>query len=73
MDFVSDSLSNSRRIRCLTVADDCSHECADIAVDWGISGGYLKRIQDREVLFRDYPQAVPTDNGPEFTSRAFMA
>lgn len=38
MDFVSDSLSNSRRIKCLTVADDFSHECIDIAVDFGISG-----------------------------------
>ncbi len=27
MDFVSDSLSNGRRIKCLTVADDFSHEC----------------------------------------------
>jgi putative transposase len=28
MDFVSDSLSNGRRIKCLTVADDFSYECA---------------------------------------------
>lgn len=35
MDFVSDSLANGRRIKCLTVADDFSHECVDIAVDWG--------------------------------------
>ena len=32
-DFVSDSLSTGRRIKCLTVADDFSHECVDIAVD----------------------------------------
>ena len=32
MDFVSDSLSNSRRIKCLMVADDFSHECVDITV-----------------------------------------
>jgi putative transposase len=38
MDFVSDSLANGRRIKCLTVADDFSHECVDIAVDYGISG-----------------------------------
>jgi putative transposase len=38
MDFVSDSFSNGRRIKCLTVADDFSHECIDIAVDFGISG-----------------------------------
>lgn len=41
MDFVSDSLSNGRRIKCLTVADDFSHECVDIAVDYGISGQYV--------------------------------
>ena len=41
MDFVSDSLSNGRRIKCLTVADDFSHECVDIAVDFGISGQYV--------------------------------
>ncbi len=73
MDFVSDSLSKARRLKCLTVADDFSHECVDIAVDWGISGEYVTRMLDRSALFRGYPQAVRTDNGPEFTSRAFMA
>jgi putative transposase len=73
MDFVSDSLSNGRRIKFLTVADDFSHECVDITVDWGISGQYVTRLLDRAALFRGYPLAVRTDNGPEFTSRAFMA
>ncbi len=41
MDFVSDSLANGRRIKCLTVADDFSHECVNIAVDYGISGEYV--------------------------------
>ena len=73
MDFVSDSLSNGRRIKCLTVADDYSHECVDIAVDYGISGQYVTRLLDQAAIFRGYPLAVRTDNGPEFTSRAFMA
>jgi len=73
MDFVSDSLANSRRIKCLTVADDFSHECVDIATDYGISGQYVTRLLDRAAIFRGYPSAVRTDNGPEFTSRAFMA
>ena len=73
MDFVSDSLANGRRIKFLTVADDFSHECVDISVDWGISGQYVTRLLDRAALFRGYPLAVRTDNGPEFTSRAFMA
>jgi len=73
MDFVSDSLSNSRRIKCLTVADDFTHECVDIAVDFGISGQYVTRLLDQAAIFRGYPFAVRTDNGPEFTSRAFLA
>ena len=36
MDFVSDSLANGRRIKCLTVADDFSHECVQIGIDFGI-------------------------------------
>jgi len=72
MDFVSDSLSTGRRIKCLTVADDFSHKCVDIAVDWGISGEYVTRLLDRAALFRGYPVAVRSDNGPEFTGRAFM-
>jgi len=35
VDFVSDSLSSGRRLKYLTVADDFSHECVDIAVDHG--------------------------------------
>ncbi|MBS0383166.1 MAG: IS3 family transposase [Proteobacteria bacterium] len=73
MDFVSDALANARRIRCLTVADDFTHECVDIAVDHGISGKYVTRVLDQAACFRGYPRAVRTDNGPEFTSRAFIA
>jgi putative transposase len=72
MDFVSDSLVNARRLKCLTVADDFSHECIDIGVDYGISAEYVTRILDQAATFRGYPQAIRTDNGPEFTSRAFM-
>lgn len=73
MDFVSDSLASGRRIKCLTVANDFSHECVDITVDWGVSGDCVTRVLDRAAIFRGYPQATRTDNGPEFTSRAFMA
>ena len=73
MDFVSDSLASGRRLKCLTVADDFSHEAVEIAVDYGIGGQYVTRLLDQAVLFRGYPAAVRTDNGPEFTSRAFIA
>lgn len=70
MDFVSDSLASGRRIKCLTVTDDFSHECVDIAVDYGIGGEYVARVLDQVARFRGYPQAVRTDQGPGFTSRA---
>ncbi|QLQ01235.1 MAG: IS3 family transposase [Burkholderiaceae bacterium] len=73
MDFVSDSLCNGRRIKCLTVVDDFSKESVEIAVDYGISGQYVTRVLDQVARFRGYPAAVRTDNGPEFTSRAFLA
>lgn len=73
MDFVSDSLASGRRIKCLTITDDFSHECVDIAVEHGIGGEYVVRVLEQVARFRGYPQAVRTDQGPEFTSRAFMA
>jgi putative transposase len=73
MDFVSDCLASGRRIKCLTITDDFSHECVDIAVDHGIGGEYVTRVLEQAALFRGYPKAVRTDQGPEFTSRAFLA
>ena len=55
MDSVSDSLANGRRLKCLTVADDVSHECVDIATDFGISGQAVTPILDQAALFRGYP------------------
>lgn len=70
MDFVMDTLANGRRIKCLTVVDDFTRECLDIAVDFGISGEYVSRVLDQIGQFRGLPKAIRTDQGPEFTSRA---
>ena len=72
-DFVMDALANGRRIKCLTVVDDFSRECVDIALDYGMGGQYVARVLDQVGQFRGYPKAIRTDQGPEFTSRAFMA
>jgi putative transposase len=70
MDFVMDTLANGRRIKCLTVVDDFTRECLDIAVDFGISGEYVSRVLAQIGQFRGLPKAIRTDQGPEFTSRA---
>ena len=72
-DFVMDALASGRRIKCLTVVDDFSRECVDIAIDHGMGGQYVTRVLDQAGQFRGYPRAIRTDQGPEFTSRAFMA
>ena len=68
--FVMDALANGRRIKCLTIVDDFTRECLDIAVDHGISGGYVARVLEAICQFRGRPCAIRTDQGPEFTSRA---
>jgi putative transposase len=73
LDFVMDALASGRRIKCLTVVDDFSRECVDIATDHGIGGEYVVRLLEQAAQFRGWPAAVRTDQGPEFTSRAFMA
>lgn len=72
MDFFSDSLCNGRRIKMLTVVDNVSHECVSIAVDFGIGGKYVTRLLDQAACSRGYPQAIRTDNGPKFVSRALL-
>jgi hypothetical protein len=58
MDFVSDGLANGRRLKCLTVADDFSHEAVDITVDYGISRQYVTRLFDPdESLIRQAGQS----------------
>ena len=73
LDFVMDSLANGRRIKCLTIVDDFSRECVDVATDYGMGGQYVARLLEQAAQFRGRPAAVRTDQGPEFTSRAFMA
>lgn len=56
LDFVSDSLSSGRRIKCLTIADDFSHECVDIAVDLSMPSACVARVLERAARFRGYPE-----------------
>ena len=69
MDFVMDALSSGRRLKILTIVDDCTKEAIDIVCDFGISGHYVTRVLDRVARFRGYPRAIRTDQGPEFTGK----
>lgn len=70
MDFVMDSLCSGRRIKCLTIVDDYTKECLDLPVATGISGDEVVRTLEAIAAFRGYPEAICTDQGPEFTGKA---
>ena len=71
MDFVMDALSSGRRLKILTIVDDCTKEAIDIAVDFGLCGRYVTRVLDQAARQRGYPRAIRTDQGPEFTGKVF--
>jgi putative transposase len=66
MDFVSDGLCGGRKLRCLTIVDDCSRECPAIEVDTSITGRRVAAVLDRLADVRGLPLSITVDHGPEF-------
>ena len=66
MDFVADGLVGGRRLRCLTIVDDCTRECLAIEVDTSITGLRVQAVLDRLADTRGLPKSITVDNGPEF-------
>jgi putative transposase len=72
MDFVSDSLSNGRKIRVLNIMDDCTREVLGCYADYSIPG--YKVVMVLEDIIRERgccPGQIRVDNGPEFLSFIF--
>ena len=73
MDFVMDGLATGRVLRILTVVDNYTRECLAIEVDSCLSSRRVMRVLERVMEQRGTPEAIRCDNGPEFTSRHFLA
>lgn len=73
MDFVSDGLANGRRLRCLTIVDDCTRECLAIEVDTSLPGTRVAATLDRLAELRGLPQSITVDHGPEFEGQVLDA
>mgnify|MGYP003343869484 FL=1 len=73
MDFVTDSLASARHLRILTVVDVFTRECLALETDTSIGSLRVLRTLDRIIGERGAPLRLRCDNGPEFTSRAFLA
>jgi len=72
LDFVSDQFTDGRRLRILTVVDDCTRECLALIADTSLSGLRVARELDRIVEVRGKPRMIVSDNGSEFTSNAIL-
>jgi len=73
MDFVHDAAESGRKFRVLSVIDVYTRECLALEVDTGFPGPRMTRVLEAIVAERGAPEALRCDNGPEFTSRHFLA
>ncbi len=72
LDFMTETLYDSRRIRLLTVIDEGNREGLAIAIGPSLPSRRVTRVLDELVAIHGRPSAVRVDNGPEFTSQAFV-
>lgn len=72
LDFVSDTLVCSRRIRILAVVDDFTRENLALVVDTSLSGARVARELDAIIAVRGKPLMIVSDNGTELTSLAIL-
>lgn len=70
MDFVMNSMVCGRSIKCLTIIEDFTKKCLNIPVANGISCDQFALTLEAIAVFRGYPHAVRTDEGPEFIRKA---
>jgi len=73
LDFVHDAVECGRVIRVLSVVDAYTRECLALEVDTSFASRRVTRVLEARIAERGRPQAIRCDNGPEFTSRHFLA
>jgi len=71
IDFMSDSLSNSRKFRTFNAIDDYNREALKIEVDTSLPSARIIRSLEIVAEERGYPKYIRSDNGPEFISHEF--
>src|SRR5438067_7455031 len=73
LDFVHDAVECGRTVRVLSVVDAYTRECLALEVDTSFASRRVTRVLDAIVAERGQPQTIRCDNGPELTSRHFLA
>jgi putative transposase len=73
LDFVHDAVECGRTIRVLSVVDAYTRECLALEVDTSFASRRVTRVLEAIIAERGEPEAIRCDNGPELTSRHFLA
>ena len=73
LDFVHDAIAAGRTIRVLSIVDAYTRECLALEVDTSFAGRRVTRVLEEIIARRGVPHSIRCDNGPELTSRYFLA
>ena len=68
MDFMHDSLSDTRSYRLFNVIDDFNREDLGIEVDFSLPAARVIRALEQIIQWRGKPKQLRCDNGPEYVS-----
>jgi putative transposase len=73
LDFASDVTAAGQRIRVLGVIDGFTRQCLVLETSTSFPSRRVTRELERAIAVYGKPQAIRCDNGPEMTSRHFLA
>jgi putative transposase len=73
IDFASDALATGRAIRVLSVVDAYTRLCLALEGDTSFASRRVTRVLERAIQVYGRPERIRLDNGPELTSRHFLA
>jgi putative transposase len=73
VDFASDVAASGRRLRIFSVVDSYTRECLALEVDTSLPSRRVTRTLAAIIQHRGAPVSIRSDNGPELSSRHFLA
>ena len=73
IDFASDVTAGGRRLRVLSVIDSFTKQSLALEVDTSFPSRRVTRVLEAAIGSYGKPQAIRCDNGPEISSRHFLA
>lgn len=73
MDFMGDNLADGRSYRTFNVIDDYARDALRIEIDISLTANRVVQVLDQLCDWHATPEAIRSDNGPEFRSETVQA